>query len=89
MFDHDKDGLLSIEEVQRMVSVMKLVMQDNLTDSPSEDVIMILTRDDEQIVEDIFMSAVSGEGMTLEEYLVWSLSNRLPEQFLALVYQVR
>lgn len=89
IFDQDKDGLLSLSEVRHMIKVMKLVMQENLSDSPSDDVILMLTKDDEEILEEVFTIAVSGEGLSLEEYLVWSLSNRLPEQFLALIYQVK
>jgi hypothetical protein len=82
------DGLLSLDEVSHMVSVMKSVMLENLSSNPSDDVIFTLTKDDSQIVEEIF-GRVRGEAMTVLEYLEWSLTSQLPEQFLALIYQVR
>jgi len=71
-----------------MVAVMKSVLVENLPDNPKEDVIFVLTKDDKSIVEGMIQSATSTTGMTLEEYLVWSLSNPLPEVFLTLIYQV-
>lgn len=70
-----------------MVEVMKSVMKENSSYTPSSDVISILTRNDAAIVEDVF-EKVKGESMTLVEYLEFSLSSQLPEQFLCLIYQV-
>lgn len=115
IFDGDKDGLLSVKELEGMVAVMKSVLLESynqsqgqshrshygsqsLHSSPDqmrEDVISILTKEDGQIVQEILKSATTTDtsngrgGISLEEYLVWSLSNPLPEVFLTLIYQVR
>jgi hypothetical protein len=88
IFDQDKDALLSRTELEKMVAVMKFVLVENLADNPKDDVIAVLTREDVFIVDDILKCATSIGGLTLEEYLVWSLSNPLPEVFLTLIYQV-
>jgi hypothetical protein len=71
-----------------MVSVMKSVLVENLPENPKDDLILVLTKDDRIIVDEMIKSATSIIGMILEEYLVWSLSNPLPEVFLTLIYQV-
>lgn len=91
MFDQDKDGLLNKEELRKMLSVMKLVLEENtMNDGDKEDILScVLSIDDESLVQEVLSQSSSPmEGMTLEEYLVWSLSNPLPEQFLLLIYQV-
>lgn len=67
---------------------MKSVLRENLPENPKEDLIIVLTKDDRLIVEELLKSAISLNGITLEEYLVWSLSSPLPEVFLTLIYQV-
>lgn len=66
---------------------MKSVMIDNLSDSPKDEVLMIVTKEDEDLVNELCQCA-NDVNVTLEEYLVWSLSNPLPEKFLILLYQV-
>lgn len=96
IFDQDKDALLSPAELLGMVAVMKSVLVETLSDNPKEEIIAILTKDDDIIVGEILSSALASavnsnsksDGITLEEYLVWSLSNPLPEVFLTLIYQV-
>jgi len=87
IFDQDKDGLLSRADVFHMVQVMKSVMQENLSEPPSDHVILCLTKEDAVFVDEIF-EKVKGESMTLVEYLQFSLSSQLSEQFLTLIYQV-
>lgn len=87
IFDEDKDGVLSRTEVTQMVAVMKLVMHENLPDNPTDEVVFTLIKEDSKIVDDIF-EKLRGSTMTVVEYLEWSLTSQLPEQFLALIYQV-
>ncbi|CAG7722265.1 unnamed protein product [Allacma fusca] len=87
IFDQDKDGLLSPVEQKNMISIMKSVLLDNLSDTPKDEILMVVTRNDEDLVSDLVQSA-NDVNITLEEYLVWSLSNPLPEKFLVLIYQV-
>ncbi len=88
IFDQDKDALLSHAELEKMVNVMKSVLIENLSDNPKDEIITVLTKDDIIIVNELLETATSSNGITLEEYLVWSLSNPLPEVFLTLIYQV-
>lgn len=103
IFDLDKDGLLSLSEVEKMICVMKSVLMETLSDTnPKDEIVAAVTKDNAVYLEEIKSNAIGGMDsssnnantaggggmMTLEEYLVWSLSNPLPEQFLTLIYQV-
>jgi len=89
IFDLDKDGLLSLEEVEKMIRVMKSVLLETLPDNKKDEVVAAIFRDDCTYLNEIKNTVASPSGMTLEEYLVWSLSNPpLPDQFLTLIYQV-
>lgn len=96
VFDQDKDGLLSLVEVEKMICVMKSVLMETMSETnPKDEIVLAVTKDNAVYIEEITNNANNGisgggdnSGMTLEEYLVWSLSNPLPEQFLTLIYQV-
>ncbi|CAL8129565.1 unnamed protein product [Orchesella dallaii] len=88
IFDLDKDGLLSLEEVEQMIGVLKSVLRETMSDNAKDDILAAVLKDDFIYMNEIKNTIVSQSGMTLEEYLVWSLSNPLPEQFLTLIYQV-
>lgn len=80
--------MLSHAELAKMVTVMKSVLIENLSDNPKDEVVAVLTKENGLIISEILETATSSVGIALEEYLVWSLSNPLPEVFLTLIYQV-
>lgn len=77
-----------------MIEVMKSVMMEALTDTnPKEEFISAINKSTSSYIDEMrsipgISERANGGIMTLEEYLVWSLSNPLPEQFLTLIYQV-
>lgn len=93
VFDLDRDGVLSVEEVEGMVSVMRGVLEESLEcggggggGSGRRGGGSVIEVEEGRILEELLGG--SGGGLSLEEYLVWSLRNPLPEVFLNLLYQV-
>ncbi|XP_034237598.1 ubiquitin carboxyl-terminal hydrolase 32 isoform X2 [Thrips palmi] len=85
VFDSDRDGILSPGELQHMVDVLLFVCQE----SRSKDDIKGKNEfgDPSSIISEIKKYA-SGEGLTLEEYLMWTVDNSLSSHFLNLLFQV-
>ncbi|KAM6946311.1 ubiquitin carboxyl-terminal hydrolase 32 [Aplochiton taeniatus] len=85
VFDVDRDGLLSREELHEMVLALLEVWKDNRIDTLPE-----LHTDVEDIVEDILkMHDTTKLGhLTLEDYQIWSVKSALANEFLNLLFQV-
>ncbi|XP_026279470.1 ubiquitin carboxyl-terminal hydrolase 32 isoform X3 [Frankliniella occidentalis] len=85
VFDSDRDGILSPEELKHMVDVLLFVRQESRSkdDTSFNDE----SSNPETIISDIKKYA-SNEGLTLEEYLIWTVDNNLSSHFLNLLFQV-
>ncbi|KAK7789457.1 hypothetical protein R5R35_012652 [Gryllus longicercus] len=87
VFDSDRDGILTEEELRHMIDVLLFVRQENKT--PEE-----LSKDPfgkvdaGSIMADIRKHASSQQGLTTEEYLMWTVDNSLSVDFLNLLFQV-
>nr|CAD7196012.1 unnamed protein product [Timema douglasi] len=86
VFDIDRDGILSEEEAKCMIEVLLFVRHENKS---AEDLSMdpYGQVDSDSILADICQHGNSG-GLTMEEYLIWSMDNPLPMDFLNLLFQV-
>ncbi|XP_046979817.1 ubiquitin carboxyl-terminal hydrolase 32 [Schistocerca americana] len=87
VFDGDRDGVLTEEELQHMIDVLLFVRRENksskeLSLDPYGEV------DVEMVMKDIRRHATSEKGLTTEEYLMWTVENPLPMDFLNLLFQV-
>nr|CAD7570560.1 unnamed protein product [Timema californicum] len=85
VFDVDRDGILSEEEAKCMIEVLLFVRHENKS---AEDLSMdpYGQVDSDSILADICQHGNSG-GLTMEEYLIWSMDNPLPMDFLNLLFQ--
>ncbi|XP_066507438.1 ubiquitin carboxyl-terminal hydrolase 32-like isoform X2 [Hoplias malabaricus] len=85
VFDVDRDGVLSREELHEMVGALLEVWRDNRTDSVTE-----LESSVSDIVEDILrVHDTTKKGhLTLEDYQIWSVQSSLAAEFLNLLFQV-
>uniref|UniRef100_A0A8B9JPR1 Ubiquitin carboxyl-terminal hydrolase 32 n=1 Tax=Astyanax mexicanus TaxID=7994 RepID=A0A8B9JPR1_ASTMX len=85
VFDVDRDGVLSRDEVHEMVVALLEVWKDNRTDTLPE-----LHSNVSDIVEDILkMHDTTKQGhLTLEDYQIWSVKSALANEFLNLLFQV-
>ncbi|XP_030632095.1 ubiquitin carboxyl-terminal hydrolase 32 isoform X2 [Chanos chanos] len=85
VFDVDRDGVLSRDEIHEMVVALQEVWKDNRTDTLPE-----LDANVSDIVEDILkMHDTTKLGhLTLEDYQIWSVSSALANEFLNLLFQV-
>ncbi|XP_066519840.1 ubiquitin carboxyl-terminal hydrolase 32 isoform X1 [Hoplias malabaricus] len=85
VFDVDRDGVLSRDEVHEMVVALLEVWKDNRTDTLPE-----LHSNASDIVEDILkMHDTTKQGhLTLEDYQIWSVKSALANEFLNLLFQV-
>ncbi|XP_041949811.1 ubiquitin carboxyl-terminal hydrolase 32-like isoform X1 [Alosa sapidissima] len=85
VFDVDRDGVLSREEIREMVAALLEVWKDNRTDSIPELNISVT-----DIVEDILKTHdTTKQGhLTLEDYQIWSVQSALADEFLNLLFQV-
>ncbi|XP_031429479.1 ubiquitin carboxyl-terminal hydrolase 32 isoform X2 [Clupea harengus] len=85
VFDVDRDGILSRQEVQDMVVALQEVWKDNRTDTFPE-----LLANVSDIVEGILkMHDTTKMGhLTLEDYQIWSVKSALANEFLNLLFQV-
>ncbi|XP_054901475.1 ubiquitin carboxyl-terminal hydrolase 32 isoform X4 [Poeciliopsis prolifica] len=85
VFDVDRDGILSRDELHEMVVALLEVWKDNRTDTIPE-----LTSSVSDIVEEIVkMHDTTKLGhLTLEDYQIWSVKSALANEFLNLLFQV-
>lgn len=85
VFDVDRDGLLSRDELHEMVVALLEVWKDNRTDTLPE-----LQSPVSDIVESILkMHDTTKMGhLTLEDYQIWSVKSALANEFLNLLFQV-
>uniref|UniRef100_A0AAY4DKM1 Ubiquitin carboxyl-terminal hydrolase 32 n=1 Tax=Denticeps clupeoides TaxID=299321 RepID=A0AAY4DKM1_9TELE len=85
VFDVDRDGVLSRQEIQEMVVALLEVWKDNRTDALPE-----LLANVSDIVEGILkMHDTTKLGhLTLEDYQIWSVKSALANEFLNLLFQV-
>ncbi|CAN9511197.1 unnamed protein product [Ophioblennius macclurei] len=85
VFDVDRDGLLSRDELHEMVVALLEVWKDNRTDTLPE-----LHCSVSDIVEGILtMHDTTKLGhLTLEDYQIWSVKSALANEFLNLLFQV-
>ncbi|XP_013131997.1 ubiquitin carboxyl-terminal hydrolase 32 isoform X2 [Oreochromis niloticus] len=85
VFDVDRDGVLSRDELHEMVVALLEVWKDNRTDLLPE-----LQSSVSDIVEDILkMHDTTKLGhLTLEDYQIWSVKSALANEFLNLLFQV-
>ncbi|KAI0214878.1 Ubiquitin carboxyl-terminal hydrolase 32 [Lamellibrachia satsuma] len=87
VFDMDHDGRLSQEELERMLEAMLLVRQEN---TPPHKLANMEHECATDLAKEILNSYDSDKDgfITQEEYLVWTVSRSLPEDFLHLLFQV-
>uniref|UniRef100_A0A3Q3XKY1 Ubiquitin carboxyl-terminal hydrolase 32 n=1 Tax=Mola mola TaxID=94237 RepID=A0A3Q3XKY1_MOLML len=85
VFDVDRDGALSRDELHEMVVALLEVWKDNRTDTLPE-----LNSSVSDIVEGILkMHDTTKLGqLTLEDYQIWSVKSALANEFLNLLFQV-
>ncbi|XP_017277518.1 ubiquitin carboxyl-terminal hydrolase 32 isoform X3 [Kryptolebias marmoratus] len=85
VFDVDRDGVLSRDELHEMVVALLEVWKDNRTDTIPE---LLCSVSD--IVEEILkMHDTTKLGhLTLEDYQIWSVKSALANEFLNLLFQV-
>ncbi|KAI2656254.1 Ubiquitin carboxyl-terminal hydrolase 32 [Labeo rohita] len=85
VFDIDRDGVLSRDEIHEMVVALLEVWKDNRTDILPE-----FDSSVSDIVEDILkMHDTTKQGhLTLEDYQIWSVKSALANEFLNLLFQV-
>ncbi|XP_075993223.1 ubiquitin carboxyl-terminal hydrolase 32 isoform X3 [Genypterus blacodes] len=85
VFDVDRDGVLSRDELHEMMVALLEVWKDNRTDTLPE-----LDSSVSDIVEDILrMHDTTKLGhLTLEDYQIWSVKSALANEFLNLLFQV-
>ncbi|XP_056612706.1 ubiquitin carboxyl-terminal hydrolase 32 isoform X1 [Triplophysa dalaica] len=85
VFDIDRDGVLSREEIHEMMVALLEVWKDNRTDTLPE-----ISSSVSDIVEDILkMHDTTKLGhLTLEDYQIWSVKSSLANEFLNLLFQV-
>ncbi|KAG8233419.1 hypothetical protein J437_LFUL013413, partial [Ladona fulva] len=89
VFDGDRDGILNEMELKHMANVLLFVRRENKTPQelavdPYGDL------DVDAVINEIRSSTptASKEGLTQEEYLMWTVGNSLPMDFLNLLFQV-
>ncbi|AWO98445.1 Ubiquitin carboxyl-terminal hydrolase [Scophthalmus maximus] len=85
VFDVDRDGVLSRDELHEMVVALLEVWKDNRTDTLPE-----LHSSVSDIVEGILMMHDTTKlcHLTLEDYQIWSVKSALANEFLNLLFQV-
>nr|XP_057935849.1 ubiquitin carboxyl-terminal hydrolase 32 isoform X2 [Doryrhamphus excisus] len=85
VFDLDRDGVLSRDELHEMVLALLEVWKDNRTDALPE-----LGSGASHIVDGILKvhDTTKLGGLTLEDYQIWSVENALATEFLNLLFQV-
>uniref|UniRef100_A0A8C1N3R9 Ubiquitin carboxyl-terminal hydrolase 32 n=1 Tax=Cyprinus carpio TaxID=7962 RepID=A0A8C1N3R9_CYPCA len=85
VFDVDRDGVLSRDEIHEMVVALLEVWKDNRTDTLPE-----FDSSVSDIVEDILkMHDTTKQGhLTLEDYQIWSVKSAIANEFLNLLFQV-
>ncbi|XP_068086711.1 ubiquitin carboxyl-terminal hydrolase 32 [Anabrus simplex] len=87
VFDSDRDGILTEEELRHMIDVLLYVRHENKT-AEELGIDPYGQVDTNAIMADIRKHATSEEGLTTEEYLMWTVDNPLPMDFLNLLFQV-
>uniref|UniRef100_A0A8C2KTY6 Ubiquitin carboxyl-terminal hydrolase 32 n=1 Tax=Cyprinus carpio TaxID=7962 RepID=A0A8C2KTY6_CYPCA len=85
VFDVDRDGVLSRDEIHEMVVALLEVWKDNRTDTLPE-----FDSSVSDIVEDILkMHDTTKQGhLSLEDYQIWSVKSAIANEFLNLLFQV-
>ncbi|XP_054279647.1 ubiquitin carboxyl-terminal hydrolase 32-like [Macrosteles quadrilineatus] len=85
VFDLDRDGYLSESEIKHMVTVLLHVRNENHTMTPKLG--CDASKEEEEVLSELRKRA-SPKGLTIEEYLIWSMENNLSMDFLCLLFQV-
>ncbi|XP_077995197.1 ubiquitin carboxyl-terminal hydrolase 32-like isoform X2 [Glandiceps talaboti] len=91
IFDKDHDGFLSRKELEDMVSVLLEVRRENQSKTKQEtDTLQDACDSINSIVDDILATHDndSDNAITLEEYQIWSVNNKLPSAFLSVLFQI-
>lgn len=84
IFDEDRDGILSSEEISRMVEALLYFREENKTATNEKS-----QGYETKIINDLqALSLHKISQFTLDEYLVWSVDQALPYQFLNILFQV-
>ncbi|XP_068173192.1 ubiquitin carboxyl-terminal hydrolase 32 isoform X2 [Antennarius striatus] len=85
VFDVDRDGVLSRDELHEMVVALLEVWKDNRTDTLPE-----LSCSVSDIVEEVLEvhDTTKLGHLTLEDYQIWSVQSALANEFLNLLFQV-
>ncbi|XP_039299269.1 ubiquitin carboxyl-terminal hydrolase 32 isoform X1 [Nilaparvata lugens] len=78
VFDVDRDGHLSEDEMKHMIDVMLFVRYKSKAKKEFVPTLM----------KELNNYAGSDKGLTVEEYLMWTVDNQLPMDFLNLLFQV-
>ncbi|XP_075218366.1 ubiquitin specific protease 32 isoform X2 [Lycorma delicatula] len=86
VFDSDHDGFLSPSEMKHMVQVM-IFIKDGYSSQNVNSTIEAQV-DEAATIKDLNHHAASDKGLTVEEYLMWTVNNPLPMHFLNLLFQV-
>ncbi|CAI6345795.1 unnamed protein product [Macrosiphum euphorbiae] len=84
VFDNDQDGYLSRDEISKMVDVMLFICEDNIATQNK-------AATDESVKEIIVSDLIkrsTDKGLAIGEYLMWTVHNSLPMDFLNLIFQV-
>lgn len=88
VFDSDHDGYLSPSEMQHMVQVMLFIKDGNNVQNDGS-LIDSTINVESAIIKELSCHATSSDkGLTVEEYLMWTVDNPLPMHFLNLLFQV-
>ncbi|XP_046386606.1 ubiquitin carboxyl-terminal hydrolase 32 isoform X1 [Ischnura elegans] len=89
VFDGDRDGVLNESELRHMANVLLFVRRENRSAKElAEDQYGSL--DTDAVIAEIRRNSQSSsqDGLTQEEYLMWTVGNSLPLDFLNLLFQV-
>ncbi|XP_070572719.1 ubiquitin carboxyl-terminal hydrolase 32-like isoform X2 [Ptychodera flava] len=92
IFDKDHDGVLSRKELEDMVSVLLEVKRENRpkTTKQETDTLQDAYENITSLVDDILAThdGSNDNGITLEEYQIWSVNSKLPVEFLSVLFQI-
>lgn len=90
IFDQDRDGILSEEEVRQMVKALLLVKHESRYLTEVEPMHILSDEEVSEVCQEILTShdAKMPGSLTLDEYLVWTVGQSLPLELLNLLFQI-
>ncbi|XP_066297333.1 ubiquitin carboxyl-terminal hydrolase 32-like isoform X2 [Branchiostoma lanceolatum] len=90
IFDTNHDGLLDREELVAMATMLIIIHEENVFDIHTDPDMNKTHWRAEDIVKDILKTHDTDQDgcITLEEYQIWSMGHRLPNDLLKLLFQV-